>query len=122
MRKVLGFQEFDPRAYAEKVDWRTIAMRWALIALVIIVPVALTILQWVYQLAPFVIYMMGGVAALYVPALLLIRRPRVTVSENFVIDGKAPNTVDTRSLVSAASSALVYFLLLCIGILVWGGR
>lgn len=122
MRKVLGFQEFNPSAYAEKIDWRTILLRWTLIASIVVVPVLMLAFEYLWFRARFVVYFMGVIVALYAPALALIRRPRVSVSKDFVITVKAPKTVDTRILVKAACSALVYFGLLAFTVFVLEGR
>lgn len=122
MRKAFSFQEFNPRAYGSKIDWRSIALRYMLMASIVVVPVVLAALQYLKVAAPGVLYFMGGIASLYVPALLLVRRPRVTVTKDFQIALHNPKTVDTRILVKAACSAGVYFALLSFAIFILGGR
>ncbi len=122
MKKAFSFSEFNPASYTNEVDWRTIALRWVVIASIIIVPVSLTLLQFLYKQAPFVVYMIGGIAALYLPALFLIRSPSVEISKDFKIQVNALKTVNTKILLHSACSAAAYFLLLIVGIVVMGGR
>ena len=62
--------------------------------------------------------MIAAVAALYAPAIALIRKPRVTVMSDFQIRVHTPKTVDGRFLVSGVGSAVAYFVLIVAAVLI----
>lgn len=120
MKKTFAFQEFDPQAYSAGPDWKRIAARYCVMASIVVVPLVLGLLQFLYVTVPAITYLMVFVAALYVPALCMVRKPKVTITADFRIRVRNPKTVDTTILVKAACSALAYFILLTFAVLaVW---
>ena len=111
LRSALNFQEFDPRCYREGSNVNAMLLRYVLIASVVVIPVAVCLIQYVFRSAPILIYMMAAVGALYAPAILLVRRARVTVTPNYEFCVSRPKTIDLGHLVDAACGAAAYFLL-----------
>jgi hypothetical protein len=120
MKKAFGFQEFDPASYSAGPDWRRMAFRYGIMASVVVVPLLICLMQFLYICYPLITYMMAGVAALYVPALALVRKPSVTITKDFRVLVRNPKTVDTGLLLKAACSALAYFILLIVAVLAVG--
>lgn len=108
LRSIVSFDEFSPEP---RLDVKVILFRWLFLLLLFGAPVVLTLLWALYQIAPVIIYMMGGLSALYVPVLLLIRPARVTLTQDFHIQ-ICKSRVDTSLLVKSAGAATVYFVLL----------
>jgi len=120
MRKIFAFQEFDPKAYSAGPNWGTIAKRYLFMASIVVVPSLVGLLQFLHAHAPALTYFMAAIAALYLPALALIRRPKATCSDDFKIKVTCPKTVDTRLLKQASASALAYFILVTVAVMaVW---
>jgi hypothetical protein len=78
-------------------------------ASVVVVPLLICLMQFLYICYPLITYMMAGVAALYVPALALVRKPSVTITKDFRVLVRNPKTVDTGLLLKAACSAPCLF-------------
>ena len=116
--RIFSFAEFDPNRTMP--DVQAVFWRWVLLGALLVVPLLLAFLHLLYQTVPLIVYMIGAVACLYLPALALVRKPKVTVTNRFEIQLHNPRTVDVSILVGAGCSALVYFALLSFGILsVW---
>lgn len=122
MRKVLSFQEFNPRAYSAGPDWRTMFLRFCLMASVVVIPTVYIVLREVTYEVPLLGYLLAALAALYVPALLLIRRPSVKVTRDYQLILSNPKTVDPRILKKSAASAVVFFVLASFAVLTIGGN
>jgi len=121
MRKILSFQEFNPSAYSAGPDWRTMLLRYALMASIVVVPVAMLLAQYVWRTAPVVGYLALAVLALYVPALALVRKPSVRLTPDYRFVLRNPKTVDTRILSKSAASALAFFILAVLAVFTMGG-
>jgi hypothetical protein len=106
LRRVLNFQEFDPECYRSGPDPAVMVLRYLLIAAIFVVPTAIFLIQ----LLPVGFrWFMLTVGALYIPPVLLIRKPSVKVTHEFKIILRNPKTVDTRILYDTACSAIAYF-------------
>lgn len=112
MKKIMKFNEFSPEAYSSPVDWRSIIGRYMLMAAIFVVPVILTVLQFLYRYHPLIVGMMIAVVVIYCPAVALIRKPKVHVTDDFKVLVYNPTTVDSKILMKTACSAVAYFLLL----------
>ena len=112
MKKIMKFNEFSPEAYSSPVDWRSILGRYMLMAAIVVIPVALTVLQFLYKYHPLIVGMMAAVVAIYIPAFTLIRNPKVQVTDDFKVTVYNPTTVDTKLLMKTACTAVAYFILL----------
>ena len=80
MRKVFDFQEFNPSAYSAGPDWKTMLLRYCVMASLVVVPFIYVVANEAFYNVPLLKWILMGVVALYVPALALIRKPSVTVT------------------------------------------
>lgn len=121
LRKIFSFPEFTIEGYS-RPDWRMWGARLVILSLFYVVPLGCAFFTLGVEQAPWLRYLYGAVALLYAPAILFVRRPKVSVDANFQVSVQNPKTVSERLLGASLGLALFFVVVVTLLGIVMGDR
>jgi|GEM_PF-3797923 len=120
LRRVFSFQEFDPKAYRDSPDITVIALRFVILAALVVVPVLFVLVRQAIHQAPVIGWLLALVVAFYIPLVFLFRRTSVRVSSDYRITLRNPKSIQICDLLDGITAACAFFLLAGFAVLALG--
>lgn len=121
MKRLFSFPEFTIEGYS-RPDWRLWGARLVILALFYVVPLGCAFFTMGVSQAPWLRYLYAAVAFFYIPALVLVRRPKVKVDANFQVSVNNPKTVSERLYGASLGLALFFVVIVTLLGIVLGDR